>query len=87
MENFWMYQAEKLEEEEAKWRGRSEDREEDEVQTSVWRLVDVPRRRTFSVGERSIIGLCDGKVRWTEVRARQDADKNLHEMLEQKVQT
>lgn len=31
MENFWMYQVEKLEEEEAKRQERTESREEDEV--------------------------------------------------------
>lgn len=36
MENFWMYQVEKLEEEEAKRKERTEKREEDEVEMNVW---------------------------------------------------
>lgn len=38
MENFWMYQVEKLEEEEAKRKERTEKREEDEVEMKVWAL-------------------------------------------------
>lgn len=36
MENFWMYQVEKLEEEEAKRKERMEKHEEDEVLMNVW---------------------------------------------------
>lgn len=38
MENFWMFQVEKLEEEEAKREKEMERREEDEVETNVWNL-------------------------------------------------
>lgn len=38
MENFWMFQVEKLEEEEAKREKETEKREEDEVETNVWSL-------------------------------------------------
>lgn len=38
MENFWMYQVEKLEEEEAKRKEQTESREEDEVLMNIWSL-------------------------------------------------
>lgn len=38
MENFWMYQVEKLEEEEAKRKEQTENREEDEVEMNARRL-------------------------------------------------